>query len=71
MSVLLSIDNLSAVSRRDGKPILRDVSLRVDSGTVHGLVGESGAGKSTISKIILGIVSGKLAALLTPKAKEA
>jgi len=55
---LLSIDNLSAVSRRDGKPILRDVSLHVDSGTIHGLVGESGAGKSTISKIILGIVSG-------------
>ncbi|KKC32527.1 ABC transporter ATP-binding protein [Devosia psychrophila] len=58
MSALLSIENLSAVSRRDGKPILRDVSLQVESGTIHGLVGESGAGKSTISKIVLGIVSG-------------
>ena len=58
MSALLSIENLSAVSRRDGKPILRDVSLEVEAGTIHGLVGESGAGKSTISKIVLGIVSG-------------
>ncbi|ODT47207.1 ABC transporter ATP-binding protein [Devosia sp. 63-57] len=54
---LLSIRNLNAVSRRDGKPILRDVSLDVAAGSIHGLVGESGAGKSTISKVILGILS--------------
>lgn len=58
MSAHLSIEGLSAVSRRDGKPILRNVSLAVESGSIHGLVGESGAGKSTISKIVLGIVSG-------------
>jgi peptide/nickel transport system ATP-binding protein len=53
----LSIETLSAISLRDGnRPILRRVSLPVDTGEVHGLVGESGAGKSTIAKAILGIV---------------
>ncbi|KFL27580.1 ABC transporter ATP-binding protein [Devosia sp. 17-2-E-8] len=54
---LLTISNLSAVSRRDNKPILRDVSLTLDNGRIQGLVGESGAGKSTISKAILGILA--------------
>jgi peptide/nickel transport system ATP-binding protein len=56
---LLSIAHLSAVSTRDGNaPVLRDVSLVVARGEVHGLVGESGAGKSTIAKAILGILPG-------------
>ena len=47
----LSIESLSAISLRDGgKPILRRVSLGVGTGEVHGLVGESGAGKSTIAQ---------------------
>ena len=56
---LLSVAHLSAVSTRDGNaPVLRDVSLSVARGEVHGLVGESGAGKSTIAKAILGILPG-------------
>ena len=53
----LAIEALSAISlRAGGAPILRGVSLTVNTGEVHGLVGESGAGKSTIAKAILGIV---------------
>jgi peptide/nickel transport system ATP-binding protein len=53
----LAVDTLSAMSLRDGKrQILRQVSLDVGVGEVHGLVGESGAGKSTIAKAILAIL---------------
>jgi peptide/nickel transport system ATP-binding protein len=52
-SAFLKIRNLSA-QLRDGTPILRAVSLNLNPGEVHGLVGESGAGKSMIGKAVLG-----------------
>ncbi len=36
---------------------LRDVSLRVSTGEIYGLLGPNGSGKSTTLKIILGLVS--------------
>lgn len=53
MKSFLSIRNLS-VRLKNGSPILRSVSLDVAAGQVHGLVGESGAGKSMIGKAVLG-----------------
>ena len=49
----LKIRNLN-VRVRKGPVILRSVSLDVTAGQVHGLVGESGAGKSMIGKAVLG-----------------
>lgn len=55
MTAFLSIRNLN-VRLRKGPMILRAVSLDVAAGQVHGLVGESGAGKSMIGKAVLGIL---------------
>jgi len=52
----LEVRNLSARLKRSGAPLLRDVSLSVEAGQAHGLVGESGAGKSMIGKAVLGIL---------------
>jgi peptide/nickel transport system ATP-binding protein len=54
MTPVVHIRNLSAVSAAG--PILRDVSISVAPGEAMALVGESGAGKSTIAKAILGIL---------------
>jgi peptide/nickel transport system ATP-binding protein len=54
---ILSIRSLSAVSElEDHAPILRNVSLDLAPGETLGLVGESGAGKSTIVKARLGVL---------------
>lgn len=54
---LLAIDGLHVVSEnRSHAPILREVSLTLQAGQVMGLVGESGAGKSTIGKAVLGML---------------
>ena len=54
---ILSVRNLhlAIAGRRRRTPILRNVSLDIGPGEVHGLVGESGAGKTMIGKVILGI----------------
>ena len=53
MKSYLSVRNLT-VRLKSGPVILRSVSLDVAAGQVHGLVGESGAGKSMIGKAVLG-----------------
>lgn len=54
MTALLDINGLS-VNYGQG-PVLRDVSLYVNSGDVVGVVGESGCGKTTLGLAILGLL---------------
>jgi peptide/nickel transport system ATP-binding protein len=53
---MLAIDNLTLSTRMNGQQIdlLRDLSVSLARGRVLGLVGESGAGKSMIGRIIAG-----------------
>jgi ABC-type uncharacterized transport system ATPase subunit len=52
-SPVLALDH---ISKRFGRVVaLRDVSLRIDPGTVHALLGENGAGKTTLMHVAFGM----------------
>src|SRR5437667_12158470 len=44
------------LTKRFGNVLANDnVTLRVEAGTIHGVVGENGAGKSTAMKLLYGV----------------
>ena len=55
---LLEIDNLNIKFMSDQETVnaVRDVSITLRSGEVLGIVGESGAGKSTIGNAIVNLL---------------
>lgn len=54
MSIILQTENLR---KSFGKySVLEDVSLKIESGTVYGLVGLNGAGKTTFLRLLLGLL---------------
>ncbi len=63
---MLSVEGLSVrfTDRFGAAMAVEDVSLSVERGEIHGLVGESGAGKSTIGAAIMGLLpaAGQVAA---------
>ena len=54
---LLEVHNLSKVFRLEDRevPALLEVSFDVSAGECLAIVGESGAGKSTVANLILGV----------------
>lgn len=56
MSGFLEIRGLSARLAGTGQRLLRSVDISLPAGSVRGLVGESGAGKSMIGKAVLGVL---------------
>jgi oligopeptide/dipeptide ABC transporter ATP-binding protein len=55
---MLDVESLSTVYRTEQGPLraVDEVDLSIDSNEVYGLVGESGAGKSTVGRAIMGLV---------------
>ncbi len=51
-NLLLDIQNLNASAEE--KPILHDLSLKINKGETHVLMGPNGAGKSTLGNVIMG-----------------
>ena len=58
MTAVLSVSNLHLEIAMSGArlPVLRNVNLEVETGSIHGLIGESGAGKTMVGKTVLGIL---------------
>lgn len=61
--LVLSVDHLDAGYRTPGllgrgsyRQVLHDVTFKIRQGEIMGLVGESGAGKTTLARAILGIL---------------
>jgi peptide/nickel transport system ATP-binding protein len=50
--------HVAIAGRQAPQPVLRGVDLAIRAGEVHGLVGESGAGKSMIGRAIFGLLPG-------------
>ena len=55
---ILEVRNLFAST--DNLPILKGVSISVNPGEIHAIMGRNGCGKSTLSKIIAGHPSYKI-----------
>lgn len=58
MTTLVQIEHLMKVyghSKSDKVAVLKDVSFSFEQGEIIGLIGASGAGKSTIGKILVGL----------------
>jgi ribose transport system ATP-binding protein len=79
MTTVLTVSNLSKTFF--GQRVLSEVSLAVDAGEIHGLIGQNGSGKSTLIKVLAGYhvpdpggevrVDGKVLAPGSPAASEA
>ena len=42
-----------------GRPVLRELNFRIGRGEAVGLIGANGAGKSTVMKLLLGLLQGE------------
>ena len=52
--MMLEIKNITVNAKEDQKTIIQDLSLTINDGEIHVIMGPNGTGKSTLSKIIMG-----------------
>ncbi len=50
---MLEIENLRL--RLNGKAIIEDLSLHINKGEIHGILGENGTGKTTLAYLVMGV----------------
>ena len=55
---MIEFQNVSFAYEK-GRPVLRDLSFRIERGEAVGLIGANGAGKSTVMKLLLGLLTGE------------
>lgn len=53
---MIAAHNLVKTYRKNGRPVLNDVSLTFASGELNAVMGESGSGKSTLLAVLAGIL---------------
>ncbi len=54
LPVILQLNKVDKLYRK--KKVLKDISLSLQQGKIYGLIGQNGAGKTTIMRIITGLV---------------
>ena len=54
---MIEFQNVSFAYEKD-RPVLKNLSFRIGKGEAVGLIGANGAGKSTVMKLLLGLVEG-------------
>ena len=55
---MIEFQNVS-FSYEKGRPVLQELSFRIETGEAVGLIGANGAGKSTVMKLLLGLLTGE------------
>ena len=55
---MIEFDTVS-FAYESGAPVLKNVSFRIAEGESVGLIGANGAGKSTVMKLLLGLLQGE------------
>ena len=51
---MLSIKNINVSLKNENKKIIKDLSLEINDGETHAIMGPNGTGKSTLAKVIMG-----------------
>ena len=55
---MIAFQNVSFAYEK-GRPVIRDLSFHIGRGEAVGLIGANGAGKSTVMKLLLGLLQGE------------
>ena len=56
MNTNLAVRTKNLFKSFDGKEVIHDCTMSVEKGTIHGFLGKNGAGKTTVFKILLGLL---------------